>query len=301
MTPRRLLSVAVLTALATTACNDSNNNSLNQTNGNPIKLASRYYLAPEPASASSSINGVDIYTGKMAYDENDIATSQLVLSRQYSSAGASTDELGGWRHTYSNSLDADGIPASDWQGIKSPEYPDAATACESGWQQINSTAYNGQLQTAQAVFNAGLCELHLDGKTVARLPVQGSDGSSSYPVHVLTRADGSRITFYQQADGAWATTTAQPYQLEPTSNGWNVTTPDGSVESYNLDGKLASITNPEGQTTTLDYNSAGQLATVTSPFGQTLTSATPTASSVRCTVPQAQPLTPTVRMANWHK
>lgn len=270
MTPRRLLSVAVLTALATTACNDNNNNNLNQTSGNNPKVASRYYLAPEAAGNSASISGVDVSTGKMAYAASDINTNQLELSRQFSSAGVSPEALGGWQHNYSSSLDAGGIPATEWQGTKSTEYPDAATACQSGWQQISNTAYNGQLQTAQAVFNAGLCELKLNGTTVARLPVQGSDGNSSYPVHILTRSDGSRITFYER-NGEWATTTREPYQLESTASGWDVTTPDGSIESYNLAGKLDSITNPQGQTTTLSYNSAGQLEKVTNPFGQTLT------------------------------
>ncbi|MBO0613078.1 RHS repeat protein [Thiothrix fructosivorans] len=270
MISRRLLVTAVLTALATTACNDNNNNNLNQTNGNATKVASRYYLAPEAAGNSASINGVDVSTGKITYDTNDMATSQLTLSRQYSSAGVSPDAMGGWQHNYSSSLDAGGIPTTEWQGAKSTEYPDAETACESGWQQISGSAYNGQLQTADAVFNAGLCELKLNGTTVARLPVQGSDGNSSYPVHILTRADGSRITFYEQ-NGEWATTTREPYQLASTASGWNVTTPDGSVESYNLAGKFDSITNPQGQTTTLSYNGAGQLETVTSPFGQALT------------------------------
>ena len=270
MISRRLLATAVLTALATTACNDNNNNNLNQANGSATKVASRYYLAPEAAGNSASINGVDVSTGKITYDTNDIATSQLALSRQFSSAGVSPDALGGWQHNYSSSLDAGGIPTTEWQGAKSTEYPDAETACESGWQQISGTAYNGQLQTADAVFNAGLCELKLNGTTVARLPVQGSDGNSSYPVHILTRADGSRITFYEQ-NGEWATTIREPYQLESTASGWNVTTPDGSTETYTTDGKLAAITNPQGQTTTLSYNSAGQLEKVTSPFGQTLT------------------------------
>ena len=267
MISHRILATAVLTALTTTSCND---NGLNNTNGNTTKIASRYYLAPEPASSSSSINGVDIYSGKMAYDENDISTSQLVFSRKYSSAGASSDALGDWQHNYSSSLDAGGIPTTEWQGTKSTEYPDAETACQSGWQQISDTAYNGQLQTAQAVFDAGLCELKLNGATVARLPVQGSDGNSSYPIHILTRADGSRITFYKQ-NGVWETTTHEPYQLVFSSSGWNVTTPDGSVETYTAEGKLASITNTQGQITTLSYNGAGQLEKVTSPFGQTLT------------------------------
>lgn len=270
MISRRLLATAVLTALATTACNDNNNNNLNSSNTSATKVASRYYLAPEVAGNSASISGVDVSTGKITYAASDINTSQLVLSRQFSSAGVSPDALGGWQHNYSSSLDAGGIPTTEWQGTKSTEYPDAETACESGWQQISDSAYNGQLQTAQAVFNAGLCELKLNGITVARLPVQGSDGNSSYPIHILTRADGSRITFYEQ-NGEWATTTREPYQLESTANGWNITTPDGSVESYNLAGKPDSIINPQGQTTTLSYNSAGQLQTVTSPFGQTLT------------------------------
>lgn len=270
MISRRLLATAILTALATSACNDSNNNGLNLNGNNTPKVASRYYLAPEVAGNSTSISGVDVSTGKITYAASDINTSQLVLSRQTSSAGINPDELGGWQHNYSSSLDTDGIPVTEWQGTKSAEYADAKTACESGWQQINGSAYNGQLHAAAAVFNAGLCELKLNGTTVARLPVQGSDGNSSYPIHILTRSDGSRITFYEQG-GAWATTTHEPYQLASTASGWSVTTPDGSVESYNLTGKLGNITNPQGQITTLSYNSTGQLETVISPFGQTLT------------------------------
>ena len=184
--------------------------------------------------------------------------------------GVGSNDLGGWQHNYSSQLDNAGIPISEWKGLASTEYASAETACESGWSQISDTAYNGQLRAAKAVFNAGLCELKLNGATVARLPVQASDGRSSYPVHVLTRTDGSRITFYLQ-DGEWKTTTGESYRLGETANGWVVNTPNNTVEIYDTNGKLIAITDEQGQITTLSYNAVGQLEVVISPFNQVMT------------------------------
>lgn len=266
MPSHKLIATAILTALATSSCQDSNNS-----NETPALagVASRYYLAPDLINRDNNINGVGVASGSSSYGETDLSSTQLTLARQYTSAGLTSSTLGGWLSNYSSSLNQGSIPYSDWAGLKSAEYANAETACQSGWSQISSTAYNGQLQAAQAVFNAGICELKVNGTIVARLPVQGSDGNSSYPIHILTRTDGSKITFYQQGS-SWLTTTSEPYQLKDTGTGWNVTTPDGSIEAYNKTGKLVSITNSEGQVTELSYNEDGQLKRVTSYLGKTL-------------------------------
>lgn len=214
---------------------------------------------------------MDLISGSLAYPESDLSSSFLSFTRQYSSTGLAPTSLGGWQHEYNNALDASNrVPYSSLQGAKSAQYTSVEQACQTGWSELKSTAYNGQLQAATAVFNAGLCELYLNNTLVASLPVQDSAGSNAYPVHVLSRADGSRITFVQK-NGAWTTTTQAPYQLHASGSGWIVTLPDDSTEAYNASGQLTSITNADGQTTTLSYNSVGDLAQVTNLFGDSLT------------------------------
>ncbi len=53
--------------------------------------------------------------------------------------------------------------------------------------------------------------------------------------------------------------------------GWELTNRDDVVETYDVDGKLITLTNRQGLTQTLGYDSSDNLTSVTGPFGRTLT------------------------------
>jgi YD repeat-containing protein len=98
------------------------------------------------------------------------------------------------------------------------------------------------------------------------------------------REDGKVFIFKKDA-GAWTSNshvTSQLVELLDTQNirtGWQYTTPDNMIESYDVSGKLHSITNLAGQTQVLDYeltvaeggdDNSETLDRVTDPYGRTL-------------------------------
>ncbi len=129
----------------------------------------------------------------------------------FASQGAGSDLLGGWQHSFSSTLDAKGVSYKNWKGLKTETFKGASEACTTGWDSIKSTAYNGKLEDAQAIFHQGLCDLYLDSEIVASLPVRSQGEKADFPLHSLTRPDGTSYTFFQK-DKAWVTTTATPLQ-----------------------------------------------------------------------------------------
>ena len=90
------------------------------------------------------------------------------------------------------------------------------------------------------------------------------------------RADGS-VSYFQQNGATWTAADTRD-TLQPVTGangnvtGWQYMLVDtGAVETYDADGKLQSVRERSGRTTTLTYNAAGQLAAVTSPSGRSLT------------------------------
>ena len=154
-------------------------------NGNDTAQA--FYLAPEPVASGSSVGGVDIATGKLSRSEVDSSSSSLSFSRSFASQGAGSVGLGGWQHNFASHLDGKGIPYASWKGLKSGKFYDAEKACRDGWKQIKADAYHGKLVKAQAIFHKGLCDLYLDSKIVASLPVRYAGGHNPFDLHTLSR------------------------------------------------------------------------------------------------------------------
>ena len=99
-----------------------------------------------------------------------------------------------------------------------------------------------------------------------------SDPTKSFPIEfaTLVRADGKRYNFKPSA-GVWSGNADIPGTLNKTASGWTWTPRDGSVETYDTNGKLRTITDSHGLTKTLTYDTSGRLAQVTGAFGQALT------------------------------
>ncbi|WP_316902451.1 RHS repeat domain-containing protein [Ralstonia edaphi] len=99
--------------------------------------------------------------------------------------------------------------------------------------------------------------------------------SYDVPWIVGLRDDGSVFAFRQNGT-TWTAAGTQDALVSVTdANGkvanWQYTMADtGSVETYDATGKLLSVREQNGRTTTLAYNTGGRLATVTAPTGRTL-------------------------------
>ncbi len=94
------------------------------------------------------------------------------------------------------------------------------------------------------------------------------------PVTAL-RDDGS-VYGFRKNGSAWSTAGTQDMLNSITdasgkTTGWQYTVVNtGAVETYDTSGKLQSVRDRNGRTTTLSYNAANQLTTVTAPSGRSL-------------------------------
>ncbi|PID50573.1 MAG: hypothetical protein CR991_00790 [Proteobacteria bacterium] len=254
--PFWLLVSLIISALILYACNDDS------------ASERRYFLTPEVTNSDALVDDIDVASGALLKNRSDLSMNTLLFSRSLVAHGVRDAPLGGWRHNYSSTLDS-GIAYEQWHGIKSDRYQHARDACISGWDNIKSRAYNGQLRTATAIFNDGLCDLYLDSEIVASLPVRSTDYDPSFPLHTLVKSDGSTLTFFKK-NSKWISTTRSQYQLYPSNGQWVVETPDNTLQTFNAAGRLAHIQSPTGQTITLEYHH-GLLSKVIGSFGQSLT------------------------------
>jgi len=92
----------------------------------------------------------------------------------------------------------------------------------------------------------------------------------------VTRDDGRVERFTKNADGEWQADPDVTNQLiavvdgNNQQTGWQLLTPDDTTEVFSLDGRLTSISNRAGLTTSLSYDSKNRLSTVTGHFGHSL-------------------------------
>ncbi len=88
--------------------------------------------------------------------------------------------------------------------------------------------------------------------------------------------EGGEISTFTPNGTTWsAPNTQDTLQRTADANGnttgWRYTVVDtGTVESYDISGKLQSVRDRNGRTKTLAYNAANQLTTVTAPSGRSL-------------------------------
>ncbi|WP_426398809.1 RHS repeat protein [Ralstonia sp. R-29] len=101
-------------------------------------------------------------------------------------------------------------------------------------------------------------------------------GASTSRGRISALRDDGTVFVFQLSSGAWTAVGTQD-TLQPVSDaagnvtGWQYTTVDtGVVENYAADGKLQSVRERSGRTTTLTYNAARQLTSVTAPSGRSL-------------------------------
>jgi len=78
---------------------------------------------------------------------------------------------------------------------------------------------------------------------------------------VLSQQDSSGTTSYVYDDGTPSVTITQPYNFSTVS----------TVKTYNQRGLLASLTDPDGNTTTWDYDGAGRVSSETNQLGKSRT------------------------------
>ncbi len=243
---------------------------------------------------SNETNPCNPANGNKSQREVDYASSAsggLTLARQYNSKGAYKTGQGmpaGWRHTYSRSMNEapDRKPTIRFSAPagQSSFYYSASDACSSGWDEIKTTAWSGDLATATASFSGGNeCKISIGGSTVAYFPVRSGAAWSGFTpptgTQTITRSNGSSVKF-ELVGSVWVNPLNPALKLIASGSDWIFTNANDTQETYNASGQLTTITYRNGQSETLDYNlTAAQggdddgntLDRVTGPFGHTIT------------------------------
>ena len=87
---------------------------------------------------------------------------------------------------------------------------------------------------------------------------------------IVHRSNGVNYYFSKQTNGSWVSDSGVTDQLEETADGWRYITSNDITETYDLSGRLVSLTQRNGQSQAVDYNALGQIDVVTDSFGKTL-------------------------------
>ena len=248
----------------------------------------RYYIElPNPPGLPDECvgNPCNPATGIKLQMEQDILPTPdgLSFTRYYNSGmqpeGDRSLGKAGWRHNLLPRIDrkfntAPGVIVSYIKmGVRSSDYLSPEKACFDGWSQIAAKAYRGLLQDAQVSYGNRLCNLSINGKVVASIPVKIAHSryqpDSSLPLHTVSRPNGKYYTF--QWDGTqWREVSQAQVSLASNENGWVFTDQSQQVEIYNDRGLLLSRTDQLGRVTQFSYNKLDLLAQVTGHFGYQL-------------------------------
>ena len=221
-------------------------------------------------------NQVNPSTGGEYHTEVDLPATTgsglLSFNRFYNSLDTSSVDLGpSWRHTYSRSKLAD--PPAPTYTTGSPNnsslYNDPASACNTGWPQIKAAA--GQPNTTASYAN-NVCTVSLNGSVTMSVPVYSTGGNIASPSATASfvRDDGHILHFNSSDLGS--TYVAEPgitERLVAISGGYQLIDQNDTVETYDSNGKLLTITDRAGNTQTLSYTN-GLLTSVIDNFGHIL-------------------------------
>ena len=171
---------------------------------------------------------------------------------------------------------------TQWGGGENPQEPaqcgeDESVGCESG----NYSQTQGDFSIGGRGVGLDLSRTYNSQAAVAgEKGIFGYGWSSSFSDHLvsepahhtveLVEADGSTITF---TEGAGETFTAPAWTRDTfsgsSSSGYALTLEDQTVYRFNgSTGRLESVTDRNGNATTLSYNGSGKLETITDPAGR---------------------------------
>lgn len=230
----------------------------------------------------NAVNGVgdpvNPANGNVYKSESDVSAQGLTFSRFYNSGGSANTHMGAaWRHAYSRNIAANfslvaTFPAAAAGATSSSNYPDAATACVSGFSEIRS--HVSAWQNGTASYTGGVCALTSGGVSIGTIPVYLASGSPPPPSSTavefdVTRDDGQVIRF-PVLSGVITALPGVELRLQQIAGGFTVTDGVDSIETYDTSGRLLSIRSRSGVLQTLAYDGSSRLSTVTDSFGYAL-------------------------------
>lgn len=239
---------------------------------------------PSNTQCGSICNGVrdpiDPVTGAMYDTETDMDSQSKTIGfgRLYNTTDGTASSISkGWRHSFSRSVKANnGVPLYSPYAANDPDnsslYDDAASACTSGFAQVQSRTANWSGATAS--YLNGVCILTKSGVSIGILSIFFASPNLPTPSqstvgYDVTRDDGQLIRFTIQ-NGQIVAPPSIGLKLQVVNNGYSIMDVGDNVEVYGADGKLQSITTRSGVTKTMSYDSSGRLSGVADNFGHRL-------------------------------
>jgi YD repeat-containing protein len=204
--------------------------------------------------------------------------SALTFKRFYNSVTSGSGDLGArWSHSFSRRIAPRYVYVGYQEWVQSPDnsslYNDPAVACSSGFSQIKSRM--GVLSAATAAYANGICTVSVNGAALTTLQIYStsqamSGGGTILVGYDVTRDDGQSISFAVNGSSI-AAPPSIGLTLQQTSNGYTLTDANDTVETYDVNGKLLSITSRSGVVQTVSYDTTGRLSSVSDTFGHQLT------------------------------
>jgi RHS repeat-associated protein len=237
-----------------------------------------------PGTCSATCVGDPINPGPgNVYEEeqDDVrvrGASPIGFRRFYNSADTIGSDMGpGWRHSYDRhiSVNFQGTnPASfvypGQSAIVSAQYSDPATACTSGFADIQGavSAWSG----ASATYTNNVCVISNGGGTIGTLRINSLFPDPPQPTAVeydVVRDDGQTFRYTTQG-GSINNPPGVSLRFAVKGSGFTLTDDQDDVETYDGNGVLQSITTRSGLAQTLGYDPNGLLSSVTDSFGNVL-------------------------------
>jgi RHS repeat-associated protein len=231
-----------------------------------------------PSSGSATAQGsaetpepINPATGNESLSETDYRSGdgRLQVTRTYNSSDLNVNHTGiGWRTNFlDRALVATGLVGSMPANAVSSLFADPGSACTQGWAGL---APNQPGQTnVTATWNGSICTLS-NGKTLTVYSSQPTSNQTTQVGISAQRADGSVFPFSCTATACTAASSVALTLAPQTGGGYLFTDEQDSVEAYNANGQLVSITARGGYQQTLTYTN-GLVSSVSDSFGRTLT------------------------------
>jgi YD repeat-containing protein len=240
--------------------------------------------APLPCDCTNApvADPINLGAGAVSRRENDIGIpdtqSSLSFARFYNSGDTGGSHIGpAWRHSYDRSIMVNSSVAfaSSYPGASatvSAQYPTAATACVSGFAAIRSQVNGWQNASAAYINNVCVISTAAGGvvSTLAIYSAYGTQPQSARVEYDAIRDDGQMLRYNTQ-NGLINNPPGISVRLAQTTSGFTLTDDDDTVETYNSNGTLLTVTGRAGVVQTMSYDGSGRLSGVSDSFGHSLT------------------------------
>jgi RHS repeat-associated protein len=257
---------------------------------NPLPASNFFLVKPTPvvpqlgpcdgsaskAGCAKTPEPIDPSSGNEAYGEPDdysTGDGRLKLTRTYNSTIASApsmpNQLGlGWQHNFMGRqiTTTNNVAGLLPQYSVSHNYSSAQAACEQGWLDVAPGQPNSTGVTA--TYSSGVCQLS-NGQSWPVYTSASASTNSGLPTAVTVQRPGGAVYLYSCQSGACTGNPSVALTLVPTSSGYTLTDENDTVEQYDTNGNLLSITTRGGYGQTVT-SSKGLIQTVTDSFGRSL-------------------------------